>query len=80
MKKTPDPVVEKLDEILKTLKRIEAKPAFVPNTYPYYVPYMPTYPTYPAYPYFTWTSGTSVFCNTNDTSANGDGAAFTFTS
>jgi hypothetical protein len=66
MKKTPDPVVEKLDEILRELKRIEAKPpAYVPYAQPYYVqPYQaqPYYPyTYP-YPYGTWcyTSGSNV--------------------
>jgi hypothetical protein len=81
-----DPVIEKLDEILKTLKRIEAKPVvapvFVPAPYypPYYVqPHVfPSVPFYPNYPYFTWTAGSVVGnCNTSAYTNGQNGITFT---
>lgn len=69
-----DPVVEKLDEILKTLKRIEARPVvapvFIPGPY-YAQPYMPV-PAYPIYPQFTWTAGgLTGTCNANTAAQSG---------
>jgi hypothetical protein len=53
-------IVEKLDEILKTLKRIEAKPVSAPAWVPYYFypPYwvQPTSVAYPIFPQITWSN------------------------
>lgn len=66
-----DPVIEKLDEILKTLKRIEAKPPSVTYwPYYYYPPYWVQPTTAPYQPQVVW-SNPSITVSSGQMSSGG---------
>jgi hypothetical protein len=74
--KKPDPVIEKLDEILKELKRIEAKPAIVVTQPFHYYPPVYVQPPAPLQPYSPWHPWT-VWCGSETYGQNTSGTYMT---